>query len=129
MPNVLDRFRLDGQRAFITGASKGFGRVIALAFADAGADVVLNARDPETLAKTAEEVKGRGRKAWVFPGDIAVPETCESLCKIVLEEAGPIDILVNNVGGRNLDIALEDTDLQTWRHYIDLNLTPSFYNN
>jgi NAD(P)-dependent dehydrogenase (short-subunit alcohol dehydrogenase family) len=124
--NVLDRFRLDGRRAFITGASKGFGRVIALAFADAGADIVLNARDPKALARTAEEVRSRGRKAWVYAGDIAIPATCENICKSVIEEAGPIDILVNNVGGRNLDIAVEDTDLPTWQHYIDLNLTHCF---
>src|SRR5262245_24585398 len=100
--SVLDRFRLDGMRLFITGGSRGFGRVIALAAAEAGADVVLNARDPDALARTAEEVRARGRRAWTFPGDIAQPAACEDLCKRVLAEAGPIDVLVNNVGGRNL---------------------------
>ena len=124
--NVLDRFRLDGKRLFITGGSRGFGRVIALAAAEAGADIVLNARDQAALERTAEEVRNRGRNASTFVGDIARPELCEALCRRVLDEAGPIDILVNNVGGRNLDIAIEDTDLKTWQDFIDLNLTHCF---
>ena len=124
--NVLDRFRLDGKRMFVTGGSRGFGRAIALAAAEAGADIVLNARDPDALAKTAAEVRERSRKAWTFPGDVAEPALCESLCQRVLAEAGPIDILVNNVGGRNLDVAIEDTDLATWQKFVDLNLTHCF---
>jgi NAD(P)-dependent dehydrogenase (short-subunit alcohol dehydrogenase family) len=124
--NVLDRFRLDGKRLFITGGSRGFGRVIALAAAEAGADIVLNARDQASLEDAAEEVRKRGRKAWIFAADIAHPETCEWLCSRVLDEAGPIDILVNNVGGRNLDVAIEDTDLDTWQSFMDLNLTHCF---
>jgi len=123
---VLDRFRLDGRRVFITGASRGFGRVIALAAAEAGADIVLNARDPDALARTADEVRQRGRQAWTFPADIAEPSECEALCNRVLAEAGPIDVLVNNVGGRKLDVAIEDTDLGTWQRFVDLNLTHCF---
>ena len=58
--NVLDRFRLDGKRLFVTGGSRGFGRVIALAAADAGADIILNGRDSGALEKTAGEVRERG---------------------------------------------------------------------
>ena len=100
--SVLDRFRLDGQRLFITGGSRGFGRVIALAAAEAGADVVLNARDPEALERTAGEVRQRGRKAWTFAGDVADPEACEALCGRVLAEAGPIDIRLMNSPRRSL---------------------------
>jgi NAD(P)-dependent dehydrogenase (short-subunit alcohol dehydrogenase family) len=124
--NVLDRFRLDGKRLFVTGGSRGFGRVIALAAAEAGADIVLNGRDPDALARTAAEVRERGRQARTLPGDIAQPAICEDLCKRVLAEAGPIDILVNNVGGRDLDVAIEDTDLATWQRFVDLNLTHCF---
>jgi NAD(P)-dependent dehydrogenase (short-subunit alcohol dehydrogenase family) len=123
---VLDRFRLYGKRALVTGGSRGFGRVIALAAAEAGADVILVARDPDALAKTAGEVRERGRRAWIFPADIGQPAICEDLCQRVLAEAAPIDILVNNVGGRNVDVAIEDTDLSTWRRFIDLNLTHCF---
>ncbi len=124
--NVLDRFRLDGKRLFVTGGSRGFGRAIALAAAEAGADVILNGRDPKALEKTAGEITERGRKVWSFPADIAEPQTCEDVCRRVLAEAGPVDILVNNVGGRNLDIAIEDTDLATWQKFVDLNLTHCF---
>jgi len=124
--NVLDRFRLDGKRLFVTGGSRGFGRVIALAAAEAGADVVLNGRNPEALAGTAAEVRERGRQVQTFPGDVAQPAVCEDLCRRVLAEAGPIDILVNNVGGRDLDVAVEDTDLATWQRFVDLNLTHCF---
>jgi gluconate 5-dehydrogenase len=121
--SVLDLFRLDGKRLFVTGGSRGFGRVIALAAAEAGADIVLNAREASALARTADDVRQRGRNVWTFAGDMARSEDCEDLCRRVLAEAGPIDILVNNVGGRNLDIAIEDTDLATWQRFIDLNLT------
>ncbi len=124
--NVLDRFRLDGKRIFVTGGSRGFGRVIALAAAEAGADVILNGRDPAALEKTAEEVRARDRQAWTFPGDIADPAFCEDLCRRVLAEAGPVDILVNNVGGRNLSSKVEETSLADWQKGVDLNLTHVF---
>jgi NAD(P)-dependent dehydrogenase (short-subunit alcohol dehydrogenase family) len=124
--NVLDRFRLDGKRLMVTGGSRGFGRVIALAAAEAGADIVLVARDQEALARTADEVRERGRQASTFVADLGQPNECEDLCNRALAESSPIDILVNNVGGRNLDVAIENTDLATWRQYIDLNLTHCF---
>jgi NAD(P)-dependent dehydrogenase (short-subunit alcohol dehydrogenase family) len=123
---VLDCFRLDGKRMMITGGSRGFGRAIALAAAEAGADLVLVARDPESLAKTAGEVRERGRQAMTYAADVADPSICEDLCKRVLAEAAPIDILVNNVGGRNLDVPVEKQDLESWRKYVDLNLTHCF---
>ena len=105
--SVLDKFRLDGKCILVTGGSRGFGRAIALAAADAGADVMLVARDPDALARTADEVRQRNRKVWTFPADIADPAVCEDLCRKALAEARPIDILVNNVGGRNVDVAIE----------------------
>jgi gluconate 5-dehydrogenase len=124
--SVLDRFRLDGKRIFVTGGSRGFGRVIALAAAEAGADVVLNGRNAGPLEKTADEVRALGRKVWTYAADIADPATCEETCRKVLAEPGGIDILVNNVGGRNLDVPVEATDLATWQKFIDLNLTHVF---
>lgn len=124
--NVLDRFRLDGKRVMVTGGSRGFGCAIALACAEAGADVVLAARDPETLARTAEEVRARGREVWSFAADISQPAVCEDLCRRVLGEVAPIDVLVNNVGGRVVDVAVESCDLETCRRLVDLNLTHCF---
>src|ERR1700689_1891893 len=115
---VLARFRLEGKCILVTGGSRGFGRAIALAAAEAGADVMLVARDPQALARTADEVRERGRKAWSFPADIDEPTACEDLCRRALSEGPPIDILVNNVGGRSLDIAIEDSHLATRRRSI-----------
>jgi gluconate 5-dehydrogenase len=124
--SVLDRFRLDGKRAFVTGASRGIGRSIALALAEAGADLVLNGREPDALEKSASEVRRRGRRAWAVPGDVGRPAEAEALAREVLERHGPIDILVNNVGGRRQNIPTEEMPLETWRELVDLNLTSAF---
>lgn len=126
MPSVLNQFRLDGVRALVTGASRGLGREMALAFADAGADVAITGRTEETLARTADEIRARGRRAWTFRADMAVPAECESTCHGVLDEAGPIDILVNNVGNREVSVPLAAESLETWQRSIDLNLTSCF---
>ena len=123
---VLERFRLDGKRLFITGGSRGLGREMALAIADAGADVVLVGRDRTSLERTAADIGALGRKAWPIPADVSVPEECERACRTALDQSGPIDILVNNVGGRRANIATQDMSLDTWRQLMDLNLTSTF---
>jgi gluconate 5-dehydrogenase len=124
--SVLDRFRLDGKRGFVTGGSRGIGRSIALALAEAGADVVLVSRDAALLEQTAGEVRERARSAWTLQGDVGRPDACEAICREVLEKHGPVDILVNNVGGRRQNIPTESMPLDTWRELIDLNLTSAF---
>ena len=124
--SVLDRFRLDGKRLFITGGSRGLGREMALAIADAGADVVLTGRDPESLERTAPEIRGLGRQAWTLQADLADPLACEGVCARALAEHGPLDILINNLGGRRDPTPTEDMPLAQWRALIDLNLTSSF---
>jgi gluconate 5-dehydrogenase len=91
---VLDRFRLDGKRVLITGGSRGFGRAIALAVTEAGADVALVGRDPDALARTAQEVRARGHEARTYSADVGDPAVCEDLCRRVLAEGAPIDVLV-----------------------------------
>jgi NAD(P)-dependent dehydrogenase (short-subunit alcohol dehydrogenase family) len=124
--SVLDRFRLDGRRLFITGGSRGLGREMALAIADAGADAVLTGRDPESLARTAEDIRRLGRQAWTLQADLADPASCETVCEQALAQHGPLDILINNIGGRRDAAPLEDMPLAQWRALIDLNLTSSF---
>jgi NAD(P)-dependent dehydrogenase (short-subunit alcohol dehydrogenase family) len=123
--HVLDRFKLDGRRLFITGGSRGLGREMALAMAEAGADVVLTGRTASSLEATAADIRARGREALGIAADMSDPTDCERACRLALE-AGPIDILVNNVGDRKLNIAIEDTPLETWRSMMDLNLTSCF---
>jgi len=124
--NVLERFRLEGKRLFVTGGSRGLGREMALAIADAGADVVLAARDAKSLEKTARDIQHLGRDAWALEADIGDPEQCEQACLKAVAEYGPIDILINNVGGRRVNIPTDEMPLDTWRQMIDLNLTSTF---
>ena len=123
---VLDKFKLDGRRALVTGGSRGLGRQMALALADAGADVAVTGRDGASLEAAAAEIRARGRRAWTLQGDAADPQACEALCERALRDVGPIDILINNVGGRDQNIKIEDTPLATWQHFVDLNLTHCF---
>ena len=123
---VLDRFRLDGKRLFITGGSRGLGREMALGLAEAGADVVLVGREQESLDRTAADVRARGRRAATIQADVGRPEEAERACQEALRDHGPIDILINNVGGRRVDLPTQDMPLQTWQDLIDLNLTSTF---
>lgn len=124
--SVLDRFRLDGKRLFITGGSRGLGREMALAIADAGADVILVGRDQPSLEKTAGEIRDLGRQASIIQADVGIPEEAERACKMALEQQGPIDIVINNVGGRRIPDPTVDLDLDKWQAIIDLNLTSTF---
>jgi 7-alpha-hydroxysteroid dehydrogenase len=99
MTNILDRFRLDGQIAIVTGAGRGIGAATALAFADAGADVVVGARTVAQIEETAEQVRARGQRALAVPCDVLEAEQRENLVAATLREFGRVDILVNNAGG------------------------------
>jgi len=124
--SILDRFKLTGKRLFITGGSRGLGRAMALACADAGADVVLVGRDAASLDKTAGEIRALSRQAWTIAADVSQPEECEAACEKALRDHGPIDILINNVGGRRQNIPTAEMPLEMWKQMIDLNLTSVF---
>uniref|UniRef100_A0A7C2NY19 SDR family oxidoreductase n=1 Tax=Schlesneria paludicola TaxID=360056 RepID=A0A7C2NY19_9PLAN len=124
--SILDRFRLTGKRLFITGGSRGLGRAMALAIADAGADVILTGRDAESLEQTAAEIRQLGREAAPLVADVGQPADCERVCRLALEQHGPIDILINNVGGRRINVPLAEQTLPQWQEILDLNLTSTF---
>lgn len=119
-------FDLSGKRAFITGGSRGLGREMALAMAEAGADIALVARASDSLQQTAEDIRALGRTCWTLEADLGTPEANEAVCARALAEIGPFQILLNNVGGRFVNVPTEDLDLDTWRKYMDLNLTSTF---
>ena len=96
---ILDRFRVDGRVAMVTGAGKGIGAAIAVALAEAGADVSLLARTEADLEAIAEQVRAVGRRALVIPSDVMQLESLEPAVQRTVGELGRLDILVNNAGG------------------------------
>jgi 7-alpha-hydroxysteroid dehydrogenase len=96
---VLEKFRLDGKVAVITGAGRGIGAASALALAEAGADVVLSARTHEQLDDVAKQVADLGRRALVVPADLNDLDAVAGLAARAVEEFGRLDVVVNNVGG------------------------------
>lgn len=124
--SLLDRFSLSGKRLFITGGSRGLGREMALAIAEAGADVILTGRDAESLERTEADIRALGREAVSIRADLGNPSECEAVCREALADHGPIDILINNVGGRLVNVPVEEQSLEDWQRILDLNLTSTF---
>ena len=98
MSPLLEAFRLDGRVAIVTGASRGLGRSIALALAEAGADVAVAARSEKELAETASAIEGRGRRAVAVRTDVTVYAQVETLMERTVATLGRLDIVVNNSG-------------------------------
>ncbi len=96
---VLERFRLDGKVAVVTGAGRGIGAASALALAEAGADVLLSARTEEQLQGVAKQVADLGRRALVVAADLNDLEAVAGLADRAVEGLGRLDVVVNNVGG------------------------------
>jgi 7-alpha-hydroxysteroid dehydrogenase len=106
---ILDRFRVDGQVAVVTGAGRGIGAATAVALAQAGADIVISARSRDQLEKVATQVEEAGRRAVVVPADLRDLDAVAALADTAYDELGRLDIVVNNVGG-TIPNALLDTD-------------------
>ncbi len=96
---ILDRFRLDGQVAVVTGAGRGLGAAIAVAFAEVGADVLISSRTESELQAVAAQIEAAGRRAHIVVADLAQPESTAGLAPAAVEVFGRLDIVVNNVGG------------------------------
>ncbi|WP_330230252.1 glucose 1-dehydrogenase [Nocardia sp. NBC_00508] len=97
--SVKNPFRIDGQTAFVTGASRGIGRAIAVGLAEAGADVAVLARDAGQLDKVATEIEHTGRRALTCVCDVSDASSVAVAVDRVFDEFGTLDIVVNNVGG------------------------------
>ena len=96
---ILDRFRLSGRVAIVTGAGRGIGAATALAMAEAGADVVLTARTKEQLDAVALDVRNTGQRAVVHPADVNDLDALATVVDDTITAFGRVDIVVNNAGG------------------------------
>jgi NAD(P)-dependent dehydrogenase (short-subunit alcohol dehydrogenase family) len=116
---------LPSQRALITGASRGIGQAVAIAFAKAGVSSVLIGRSVETLQPTIDAVQALGAEAFAFQLDLSAVGQVQAQMTQILKQVGAVDILVNNAG-MGYTAKLMDTPLVDWQMVIDLNLTSPF---
>jgi NAD(P)-dependent dehydrogenase (short-subunit alcohol dehydrogenase family) len=123
---VFDRFRLDGKRAMITGGSRGLGREMAIALAEAGADLLVVGREESSLRSAADEFRQFGHRVDALVGDVSKPDEATRVAETAVRDHGPIHVLINNVGGRRINIETEAMPLAEWQRIIDLNLTSAF---
>ncbi len=126
---VLDKLRLDGKTAVVTGAGRGLGRAMALALAEAGCDIVAAARTRSQIEETAALVQAKGRRSLPMPTDTTDPASVRAMVDAVIAEFGRIDILVNNAGGATAGMGkpVEQITDEEWHTGIDTNLSGTFY--
>jgi NAD(P)-dependent dehydrogenase (short-subunit alcohol dehydrogenase family) len=125
MPNSSSAINLSGKNALITGASKGLGKAMALALANAGAHVALVSRDSAKLTAVKEEIEALGGRAQVFVADVTNEQQIDQLETEVVAKLGKVQILINNAG-INIRKNLVDFSLAEWQSVVDTNLTSVF---
>lgn len=123
----MSLFDLTGKTAFVTGASRGIGRAMAAALADAGADVAVVARTAAGLADVADDVTAAGRRAVVIPADVTDEASVAAAVGTAIDELGHVDIVINNAGGSNFMVGFRDLRISGWEKLIRLNLTSAVY--
>jgi 3-hydroxybutyrate dehydrogenase len=121
-----EAFNLAGKRAVVTGAGRGVGRAIALAFARAGADVAITARTAPELQALAVDIESLSRKCIYVACDVTDPESVRAMSEAALWGLGGLDIVVNNAGNAESHKFLDHPD-ELWHRMIAVNLTSVYY--
>ena len=122
---ILSLFKLDGKKAIVTGAGRGLGRDIAIALAEAGADVAVVDMLVKEAEETAAEIKKIGKDSIAIVSDITNEESVKGIVQKVMDKFGRIDILVNNAGICNW-VPAEDMEYDNWKKVLDVNLNAVF---
>jgi NAD(P)-dependent dehydrogenase (short-subunit alcohol dehydrogenase family) len=118
---------MEGRVAVVTGAGRGIGRAIALAFAQAGADLALASRTPTELSSAAEEARALGRRALVVPTDVTDEEAVRRLVAATVTEFGTLDVMVNNAGIAPFVATFMDTRPDGFEKYFHANFASALY--
>jgi NAD(P)-dependent dehydrogenase (short-subunit alcohol dehydrogenase family) len=129
MASVLDKLKLTGKVAIVTGAGRGLGRAMALSLADAGAEIMATARTHVQIEETADMVRAKGRRCEWVSCDVTDASSVNAMIESTLNAFGRIDILVNNAGGATEGFGqpLEKVTDKQWHLGIDTNLTGAVY--
>src|SRR5271169_6755118 len=123
----MSNTELTGKVAVVTGAGRNIGRAIALALADGGASIVVNARSNRAEAEdVAREIEARGRKALVHIGDVADASDVQAMAELAVKQFGRIDILVNNAALRR-EKPFAEMSYAEWREIMDVTLDGTFH--
>jgi len=123
---VMEKFKLQGKVALVTGAGRNLGKGVAISLAEAGADVAVTSRTLSEIQRTEREIKEKGQRALAIRMDVTDLNQVERTVQKIISEFGRIDILVNNAATRSFKSLLEISEKE-WRNVIDTNLTGVFF--
>ncbi|MGH2633108.1 MAG: SDR family NAD(P)-dependent oxidoreductase, partial [Tepidiformaceae bacterium] len=120
-------FSLAGKVAIVTGGSRGIGRSIAVALAEAGADVCVAARKPEALEESVAAIRATGRNGIAVPTNVRDLAALQNLVDETKKQLGRIDVLVNNAGANPLFGPVQNIDERAWDMIMNTNVKSAFF--
>lgn len=126
---IIEKMRLDGKKAFVTGGARGIGKSVATALAEAGADIAIVDIDlAEAEETSAEMAAALGRDIFAIKADVTVPEAVDAMIEAVLDRFGRLDIAFCNAG-ISINVPAEEMTFEQWRKVMSINLDGVFLTN